>query len=67
MLSSLTTMGAGSFLGANKLGRGVNDPPTSSSEVKERLELYFIPLCAFMTSYRVKSTFTFDSIPSYKI
>ena len=48
MLSSLTTISAGSFLGggAKRPGRGVNDPPTSSAEDKERVELYFIPpLC----------------------
>jgi len=67
MLSSLTTMDAGSFLGAKRSGRGVNDPPTSSAEVKERVELYLSPLCAFMTCYRVKSTFTSNFIPSSKI
>jgi len=67
MLSSLTTIGPGLFLGAKRPGRGVNDPPTSSAEVKEREELYFIPLYAFMTCYWVKSTFTFNSNPSYKI
>jgi hypothetical protein len=46
MLSSLITMGAGSFLGAKRQGRGVNDPPTSRAEVKERVELHFIfPVC----------------------
>ena len=34
------TMGTGSFLGAKRPGRGVDHAPTSSAEVKERLELY---------------------------
>jgi len=34
------TMGTRSFLGVKRLGRGVDYPPPSSAEVKERLELY---------------------------
>jgi hypothetical protein len=34
------TMGTGSFPGVKWPGRGVDHPPTSSSEVKERVELY---------------------------
>jgi hypothetical protein len=34
------TMSTGSFPGLNRPGRGVNLPPTSSAEVKERVELY---------------------------
>ena len=34
------TMGTGSFPGERRLGRGVDHPPTSSAEVKERVELY---------------------------
>jgi hypothetical protein len=36
------TMGAGSFFfaQAKRPGRGVNHPPLSSAEVKERVELY---------------------------
>jgi hypothetical protein len=30
-----------SFPGVKRPGRGVNHPPTSSAEVKERVELYF--------------------------
>jgi hypothetical protein len=62
MLSSLNTVVADPFLGAKRPGRGVNDPRTPSNDVKERLQFY-----AFMTCYRVKSTFTFNSNPSYKI
>ena len=34
------TMGTGSFPGVTRLGRGVDHPTPSSTEVKERLELY---------------------------
>jgi len=37
------TMGTGSFLGGgvvNPPGRGIDHPPLSSTEVKERVELY---------------------------
>jgi len=34
------TMGTESFLGAERPGRGVDHPPLSSAEVKERVELY---------------------------
>jgi hypothetical protein len=34
------TMGTGSFLGVKRSGRGVDHPPLSSAEVKERVELY---------------------------
>ena len=33
-------MGTGSFLGVKRPGRGVDYPPASSAEVKERVELY---------------------------
>ena len=35
------TMGTGSFLGVKRPGRGVDHPPTSSAEVREREKLYF--------------------------
>jgi len=34
------TMGTGSFLGVKRSGRGVDHPPPSSAEVKDRVELY---------------------------
>jgi len=34
------TMGTGSFPGVKWPGRGVDHPPPSSAEVKERVELY---------------------------
>ena len=33
-------MGTGSFPGVKRSGRGVNYPPLSRAEVKERIELY---------------------------
>ena len=37
---SLLTMGTGSFMGVKRTGSGTDHPPTSSSEVKVRVELY---------------------------
>jgi hypothetical protein len=37
------TMGTGSFPGVKRPGRGVDQPPPSSAEVKERVELYLYP------------------------
>ena len=34
------TMGTGSFPGVKRRGRGVDHPPPSGEEVKERVELY---------------------------
>jgi len=34
------TVGTGSFPGVKQPGRGVDHPPPSSAEVKERVELY---------------------------
>jgi hypothetical protein len=36
-------MGTGSFPGVKRPGRGVDHPPQSSAEVKERVELYPAP------------------------
>ena len=38
------TMGTGSFPGVKRPGHGVNHPPLSSPEVKERVELYVYSL-----------------------
>jgi hypothetical protein len=52
-------MGIGSlFQGVKVPGRGVDHPPLSSAEVKEKVELYLYPLWAFMACSRV--TFTFN-------
>ena len=37
-------MGTGSFPGVKRPERGVDHPPPSSAEVKERVELYLYPL-----------------------
>jgi hypothetical protein len=37
-------MGTGSFPGVNRLGLGINNPPLSSAEVKERVVLYLYSL-----------------------
>jgi hypothetical protein len=43
------TMGTGSFLGVKRSVRGVDHPPTSSAEVKEKVELCIcFPLWAFV-------------------
>jgi len=34
------TMGTGSFLGIKQLGCAINHPPSSSAEVKERVNLF---------------------------
>jgi hypothetical protein len=38
-------MGAGSFPGVKRPGRGVDHPPLSSAEVKGRAELFLYCLC----------------------
>ena len=61
------TMGTGSFLGIKRPGRGIDHPPTSSAEVKERVELYLL-LWAFVACSRMKflplksSVYTFSSV-----
>ena len=39
--AAFCTMGTWSFPGVKRPGRGVDHPPPSSAEVKERVELYF--------------------------
>ena len=39
------TMGTGSLPGVKRPGRGVDHPPTYSSEVKERVEIYLYSPC----------------------
>jgi len=53
------TMGTGSFPGVKRLGRGVNHPPTSSVEVKERVDLYFQSLLGLTVCYMMNFTFIF--------
>jgi len=48
-------VGTGSLSkGAKRAGRGVDHPPTSSTEVKERVAIPLLPLWAFMAGSRVK-------------
>jgi len=49
------TVGTGSFPGLKQLGRGIDHPPPSSAEVKERVELY---LWALVACSRMYFTFT---------
>ena len=52
------TIGIVSFAGVKRPGRGLNHPPLSSAEVKERVELYLpTPPGAFMTCSRANFTF----------
>ena len=54
------TMGTVSFPGVKRPGRGVNHPPTSSAEVKERIELYlYSPLWVFMACSRVATLYLY--------
>jgi len=39
------TMDTGLFLGSKRPGRGVDHPPSCSTAVKERVELYFYSPC----------------------
>jgi hypothetical protein len=54
----METMGTGSFPGIKRPGRGVDHPPPSSAEVKERVELYLYSLWAFMACSRENFAFT---------
>jgi hypothetical protein len=57
------TMGTGSFLEVKQPERGLDHPPQSSNEVKERVELYMVLLFlwAFVACSRVNFTFIFTS------
>jgi hypothetical protein len=48
-----------SFPGVKRPGRGVDHPPTFSAEVKERVVISPLPLCAFLACSGVNVTFTF--------
>jgi len=53
------TVDTRSFQGLKRPGRGVDHPPASSSEVKERLDIYRYPLWGFVVCSGVTFTFTF--------
>ena len=47
-----------SFPGVKRLGRGVDDPPPSSAEVQERVQIYiYSPFRLFMSCSRLNFTF----------
>jgi len=52
------TMGTGSFPGVKPPGRGIDHPPPSSAEVKERVERYLYPppIWVFVAYSRVNFT-----------
>jgi hypothetical protein len=50
-------MGIGPFPEVKQPGRGLNDPPPSRVEVKEKYCFTIILLCALMAGYRVNFTF----------
>jgi len=53
------TMGTESLPVVKRPGRGVDYPPPSNAEVKERVELYlYSPLWAFLACSKVNFTFT---------
>jgi len=53
-------MAIGYFQEIKRPGRGVDHPPTSNVEVKERVELYFYSTFGpFVACSRVNFTFTF--------
>jgi len=61
-------MRTGSFPGLKRPVHGVDHPPSSSAEVKERVELYlYSPVCAFMASSRVSFTSTFYRVEVGKV
>jgi len=50
------TIGTGSFPGVKWPGRGVDHPPPSSAEVKERVELYlYSPFWTFLACSRMNA------------
>jgi hypothetical protein len=54
-------MGNESFSGVKRPGRGVNHPPSSKAEVKERVQLYlYSPLWVFIACYRVDFTILYN-------
>ena len=53
------TMGTGSFLGVRRPGSGVEHPPPSSSEVKERVDLYLYSSSGASWPVLVKCIFIF--------
>jgi len=58
------------FKGLKQPGHGVHQPPLTSTEVKERVELYLgchPPTLAMMASYRVSFTCTIREALNYAV
>ena len=51
-----------SFPDVKRPGLGVDHPPSSIAEVKERVELYLLLLCAFVAGYRVNFTLLYFAL-----
>ena len=57
------TMGTGSFPGVKRPRLGLDHPPASSAEVKERVEIYlYFPSGAFVAFSGMNFTFTFSHL-----
>jgi hypothetical protein len=62
-LASYTQEYRAVFPGAKNPRRGVNHPPSSSDEAKERVEPYiYLPFRPFIASYRTKMFLLFGSV-----
>jgi len=57
-------MGSGSFPGLKLPGRGVDHPPLSNAEVRERVELYLYPPVGLRDLFYVESFLYFTYSPS---
>jgi hypothetical protein len=57
-------MGTGSLPGVKRPGRGVDHPPASSAEVKERVKVYIYSPMALVECSWVTFTFTFYLYPT---
>jgi len=53
------TIGAGSFPGVKRPGRGVDHSPHLAPRLKERVKLYLYSLRAYVACSRLNFTFTF--------
>jgi len=58
-------MGTGSFPVVKRPGRRVDHPPPSIAEVKERVEIYYSSLWAFVVCFKVKFTTRFNTHELY--
>ena len=59
------TKGTWSFSGVKRPGRGVDHPPLSEAEIKERVELYLFPVnlqCVFLSNFNLPLTLQFAGV-----